>query len=140
MTRESIASCSRAPCALASLLGLCHRLLTACVSQTKASTLPSPTVLLPKMSLCSAWVCGCMGRSYWITFGFILLSLVFLPLLPSQKEDTQARKQSRPRHSGFAVGSLALVGSAVAYSLTISLLSIFPSTRCLRIAGGDGCS
>lgn len=45
------------------------------------------------------------------------------------------------RWHGTGVGVLALMvgGSSLLFSLVVSFLSIFPSTNCLQIAGGDGC-
>lgn len=52
---------------------------------------------------------------------------------------TQARKRNRPRATRYASISLTILGLALCYSLTVNLLSIFPSTSCLYIAGGEGC-
>ena len=34
---------------------------------------------------------------------------------------------------------MAIVGLALAYSLTINVLSMFEGTMCLRLVGGQGC-
>jgi len=80
-----------------------------------------------------------VALSVCLSYAFAALSLAFLPLLPMQKEDTQARKKTRSKHTGYAVASIALVTIAVLYSFTVNLLSCIPSTRCLEIAGGPGC-
>jgi len=80
-----------------------------------------------------------VANSYWLTYGFAFASLAFLPLLPNQKADTQARKASRPRGTPYAVASVSLIALAIAYSFTVSMLTVFPATSCLQIAGGEGC-
>ena len=80
-----------------------------------------------------------VAMSYVLSYAFAFAALLFLPLLPDQKADTQARKASRPRHYGFALATVGLIGIALVFSLTVSMLSIIPSTSCLEIAGGDGC-
>ena len=80
-----------------------------------------------------------VAMSYVLSYAFAFAALLFLPLLPDQKADTQARKASRPRHYGFALATVGLIGIALVFSLTVSILSIIPSTSCLEIAGGDGC-
>ncbi len=35
--------------------------------------------------------------------------------------------------------SVVLISVGLVYSVTINFLAMFPSTMCLRIAGGDGC-
>ncbi|CAK4244151.1 unnamed protein product [Aphanomyces euteiches] len=70
---------------------------------------------------------------------FKLGSLAFLVLLPRQKEYVQVLKRtgSLSKLAGGLVVFLFLLGYA--YNLTTNLLSIYPSTSCLRIAGGKGC-
>ncbi|KAF0727912.1 hypothetical protein Ae201684_014140 [Aphanomyces euteiches] len=80
-----------------------------------------------------------------ITYSFIMAaafklgSLAFLVLLPRQKEYVQVLKRtgSLSKLAGGLVVFLFLLGYA--YNLTTNLLSIYPSTSCLRIAGGKGC-
>ena len=103
-----------------------------------------------------------------VGYAFSFLSLLVLPLLPSQKvcstlappnplqpnlalalaltltpplaqDETHARKASRPHSPWFSLASVLLVVLALAYALTIDFLAISPATACLRIAGGEGC-
>jgi len=80
-----------------------------------------------------------VANSYWVSYGFAFVSLIFLPLLPDQKADTQWRKENRPRHQCYGILTIVCIVLAVAYSLTVDMLAIFPATSCLHIAGGEGC-
>ncbi|CAK4244154.1 unnamed protein product [Aphanomyces euteiches] len=77
--------------------------------------------------------------SFIMAAAFKLGSLAFLVLMPRQKAYVQVLKRT---------GSLSKLAGALvvvcffmvyAYNLTTNLLSIYPSTSCLRIAGGKGC-
>lgn len=71
-----------------------------------------------------------------ISYAMKLLALGFLPLLPRQKAEAQALKQSggtSARIGAFTVFYLVL---ALIWSILTNLLSIFESTRCLAITGG----
>ena len=80
-----------------------------------------------------------VAASFVLSYIFSFASLATLLLLPTQKEQAQLRKKTWPYADVYAVTTLALVGVALAYSLTVNLLSMFPDTMCLRFAGGDGC-
>ena len=80
-----------------------------------------------------------VARSYLLSYGFSLLSLALLPLLPSQKEETQRRKRLWPKKDRYAFTTLAILGPGLLYSFTLNLLTMFPGTMCLKIAGGTGC-
>jgi len=77
--------------------------------------------------------------SYVLSYFFSFASLLLLPLLPSQKDDAQKRKATRPSGRIFAIVTVGIVAAGTTYSLIISLLSVIPSTSCLPIAGGSGC-
>ena len=70
---------------------------------------------------------------------FAFFAQLTLFLLPRQKEEAQHRKKAWPRKSRYARISLAIVGVALVYSLTVNFLSISEKTACLRIVGGHGC-
>merc|ERR1712046_14191 len=76
-----------------------------------------------------AWSC-------FLGYVFTFIALGFLPLLPDQKDQTQLRLATYPRHWTFALTTLLVLITALAYSLTVDFLSIIPSTSCLVIAGG----
>lgn len=77
--------------------------------------------------------------SFIVSFLFAVAALVLLPLLPDQKAQAQHRKQLWPRRGAYAVVSVSLLSTALIYSLCVNALVMFPSTMCLRFAGGQGC-
>lgn len=77
--------------------------------------------------------------SFLVSFAFACASLLFLRLLPAQKAQAQAWKKTLPRRDWHGYVTIALLGSALAYSLTVNFLSMHPDTMCLKFAGGDGC-
>ncbi|RHY18812.1 hypothetical protein DYB36_010328 [Aphanomyces astaci] len=80
-----------------------------------------------------------VSYSYAVTAGFKLLSLVVLVLLPRQKAYIQALKHTGSLSVGAAATVLVVFLFGYTWSVTTNILSIFPSTSCLRIAGGKGC-
>lgn len=81
-----------------------------------------------------------VANSFWVTYLFSFASLAFLPLLPNQKADAQRRvREWGGRTLNIAV-TLTLLLLGTIYSVTINLLSMFPDTACLGIAGGSGCA
>ncbi|KAK1933867.1 hypothetical protein P3T76_011627 [Phytophthora citrophthora] len=74
-----------------------------------------------------------------LNYGINALAFVGLYFLPRQKLDTQQLRS----YGGYTkCASAAIVTFAVllfVYSLVITVLTLNPSTRCLSIAGGDGC-
>ncbi|OQR96944.1 folate-Biopterin Transporter (FBT) family [Achlya hypogyna] len=76
---------------------------------------------------------------YLISYGFKLASLGWLVLLPPQKAEMQALKRLGGRSKCAGATLVVVFALALVFSVTTNLLSIFPSTKCLRIAGGKGC-
>ncbi|KAK1948168.1 putative folate-biopterin transporter 4 [Phytophthora citrophthora] len=68
-----------------------------------------------------------------------LCSLAFLAMLPRQKEQTRAMKQLGGSSYFMGVVTVTYLLFALLWTTTTSLLSIFESTSCLVIAGGNGC-
>ncbi|KAI9995459.1 hypothetical protein PInf_012524 [Phytophthora infestans] len=68
-----------------------------------------------------------------------LCSLFFLVMLPRQKEQTRAMKQLGGSSYFMGVVTVLYLMFALLWTITTSLLSIFPNTSCLVIAGGNGC-
>ena len=81
-----------------------------------------------------------MAWSFALSYFFSFLSLATLPLLPDQKQQAQERKRTWEKRDAYAYVSLSIVGFGLLYSVTVNSLAMFPSTMCLKIAGGDGCS
>ena len=81
-----------------------------------------------------------VGWSFVLSYLFGFASLVpVLLLLPNQKREAQKRKREWPRRAVYGWTTLGLLAAFMAYSLAVNLLSMFPSTMCLRFAGGKGC-
>ena len=82
---------------------------------------------------------GTVARSFALSYFFAFVAQLTLFLLPRQKQEAQHRKQTWARHSRYAQITLAIVGVALIYALTVNFLSISEETACLRIVGGHGC-
>lgn len=74
-----------------------------------------------------------------LSYGFSFLSFVLLPLIPNQKADAQLRKRSWPERPLFGVIALGMLAAAFLYSVSLTLLTMFPGTQCLKLVGGAGC-
>ncbi|KAG7395166.1 hypothetical protein PHYBOEH_004147 [Phytophthora boehmeriae] len=74
-----------------------------------------------------------------IMYGMRVLSLLWLPLLPRQKEDTQYLKATGGTCKTMGYITVAYVLAAMGWSVVTNLLSIVPATSCFMIAGGYGC-
>lgn len=68
-----------------------------------------------------------------------LCSLIFLGILPRQKEQTRALKQLGGSSYVMGVVTISYLVFTLLWTTTTNVLSIFPSTSCLTIAGGLGC-
>ncbi|TMW57850.1 hypothetical protein Poli38472_013324 [Pythium oligandrum] len=75
----------------------------------------------------------------WISYAAKLMSLLWLPLLPPQKAETQALRRQGGKSKIMGAFTVAYVIFALGWSIMTNVLSIFPTTKCLRIAGGRGC-
>ncbi|ETV71811.1 hypothetical protein H257_12955 [Aphanomyces astaci] len=75
---------------------------------------------------------------YLISYGCNVASLFWLVLLPPQKAEVQALKA---RGGKSKVAGLILVVTFVTcltFAVSSNIMSIFPSTKCYRVAGGNG--
>jgi hypothetical protein len=80
-----------------------------------------------------------VAGQYFYVYSCWLFSLVWLFLLPKDKVAAQKLKNhggSNPAIGGSLVVFFAL---CLCYTTTTNFLSIFESTACLQIAGGNGC-
>jgi hypothetical protein len=77
--------------------------------------------------------------SVFVGYGFTLLSLGVLPLLPDQKSEAQERKRTWSSSPRIGYLSLGFLGSTFLYSVSLTFLAMFPATACLQIVGGEGC-
>ncbi|OQS01846.1 transmembrane protein [Thraustotheca clavata] len=82
-------------------------------------------------------------RVAW-TFGIMyfmkLLSIITLVLLPSQKVAARALRRDGGAHPRMAFTTLSTAALSLLFGIVTNLLSIFPATACLVLAGGEGCS
>jgi len=81
-----------------------------------------------------------VAMSFLVYYVFSFVALGFLPLLPNQKEDAQFRKATWTRGHGYAIFNIIFIMSAFLYSVCVNFLGLFPETRCLQFAGGQGCN
>lgn len=79
-----------------------------------------------------------MAYLTYTTMGVALCSLVFLPVLPSQKEHV-ARLRALPPSRCMGELSVLLLILLMVGGTALTCLPIFPQTACLVIAGGPGC-
>ncbi|CAK4919526.1 unnamed protein product [Aphanomyces euteiches] len=77
--------------------------------------------------------------TFVIAYVMRLLSLVTLVLLPPQKPQAQALKREGGKQPWMAVLTLVVMACSLLYGVVTNLLTIFPETACLRLAGGRGC-
>ncbi|RLN48255.1 hypothetical protein BBJ28_00000785 [Nothophytophthora sp. Chile5] len=71
-----------------------------------------------------------------ISYAMKLTALGFLPLLPRQKAEAQALKQSGGSSTRMGVFTVCYLTFALMWAILTNLLGIFESTRCLAITGG----
>ncbi|OQS01919.1 folate-Biopterin Transporter (FBT) family [Thraustotheca clavata] len=75
---------------------------------------------------------------YLISYACKMAALLWLFMLPPQKEEMQELKR-RGGSSKLAGAILVVMFTlALAFSVTTNFMSIYPSTKCYRIAGGKG--
>lgn len=80
-----------------------------------------------------------IAYTFLIAYIMKVLSLGWLVLLPRQKKETQELKANGGKSKPAAIIALIIFGFALVWVVTTNLLSIFPSTMCLKVAGGKGC-
>ncbi|OQR91407.1 transmembrane protein [Achlya hypogyna] len=79
-----------------------------------------------------------LSYCYFIAYAVKLLSLVWLVLLPRQKAHVQLLKRSGSRSRSMGITMVVVMSVCLLGVIVTNLLAIFPSTTCLRIAGGSG--
>ncbi|POM65113.1 Transmembrane protein [Phytophthora palmivora] len=77
--------------------------------------------------------------AYLCSYACKIFSTVFVLLIPRQKAETQEMRRNGGKSK--IVGIIVVLITIFTYVWTImtNIMSIFPSTSCLKIAGGDGC-
>ncbi|POM71483.1 Transmembrane protein [Phytophthora palmivora] len=76
---------------------------------------------------------------YVIAYIINLLAAAFVLLLPTQKTELHQLKREGLKSKRWGIVTLVLLGFALSWTLMTNILSLFDSTKCLRIAGGSGC-
>ncbi|KAL3659772.1 hypothetical protein V7S43_015075 [Phytophthora oleae] len=74
-----------------------------------------------------------------IRYAVNLSGLLFLPLLPRQKAETQQLKQIGGSSRFMGLLTIFYFGFSLCWTVMVNIMSIYPSTSCLQIAGGAGC-
>jgi hypothetical protein len=74
-----------------------------------------------------------------IRYAVNLLGLCFLPLLPPQKAETQELKRTGGKSKCLGAFTIVYVIFALCWSVMVNIMSIYPSTKCLKLVGGRGC-
>ncbi|RHZ09344.1 hypothetical protein DYB26_009095 [Aphanomyces astaci] len=75
---------------------------------------------------------------YLISYGCKVASLFWLFLLPPQKMEVQALKARGGKSKVAGVILVVTFVVCVSFTVTTSIMSIFPLTKCYRVAGGNG--
>ena len=79
-----------------------------------------------------------MTKLQIITVAIALSSLLFVPMLPRQKDDC-ARLREGTESTLAAAVVLAIIFVGMAYGAAMNIFPLIPSTACYPIFGGDGC-
>ncbi|KAF0717159.1 hypothetical protein As57867_002455, partial [Aphanomyces stellatus] len=76
--------------------------------------------------------------TYFISYGCKIGSLMWLFLLPPQKKQVQELKARGIKSKLAGIILIVLFFSLLTFSVATNIMSIYPSTKCYRIAGGNG--
>ncbi|ETV79348.1 hypothetical protein H257_07381 [Aphanomyces astaci] len=76
--------------------------------------------------------------TYFISYGCRLFALVWLFMLPPQRGPMQELKKKGGRSKLAGAILIVVFVVCLSVSVTSSIMAIYPATRCLRIAGGNG--
>ncbi|EEY59085.1 uncharacterized protein PITG_11543 [Phytophthora infestans T30-4] len=74
-----------------------------------------------------------------IRYSMNLAGLIFLPLLPRQKAETQQLKLNGGSSRLMGILTASYFTISLCWTVMVSIMSIYPSSSCLVIAGGTGC-
>lgn len=78
--------------------------------------------------------------AYLIAYALNIFSVVFVVWLPRQKAEARELKRAGQKNKLLGNLTVAYLIFAFAWTVMTNILSLFKSTRCMRIAGGSGCS
>jgi hypothetical protein len=74
-----------------------------------------------------------------IAYGANLFSLIFLPMLPAQKRQTQELKAKGGKSKIIGAVTVFYLVFALCWAVMVNIMSIYPSTKCYKFVGGKGC-
>ncbi|OWZ23326.1 Folate-Biopterin Transporter [Phytophthora megakarya] len=74
-----------------------------------------------------------------IAYGAMIVSWVFLLLLPRQKRETQELLHTGGSNKWLGGITVFYLSFSLVWAVMVNIMAIFDSTSCLVIAGGDGC-
>ncbi|TMW57523.1 hypothetical protein Poli38472_003448 [Pythium oligandrum] len=96
-------------------------------------------IYLPYLQVDDTHVRTEVTYAYLFSYACKIFGLLFVLLLPRQKAETQELK--RKGEKSYLIGNLtlAMLVFVFIWSIMTNLMSIFPSTACLKVAGGSGC-
>ncbi|CAK4655653.1 unnamed protein product [Aphanomyces euteiches] len=77
--------------------------------------------------------------AYIFAYACKIFALFFVLLLPRQKVETQELKRKGEKSRLLGNITLAMLVFVFVWSIMTNLMSIYPSTACLKVAGGSGC-
>ncbi|POM61450.1 Transmembrane protein [Phytophthora palmivora] len=76
---------------------------------------------------------------YLIAYAFQICAIAWVFLLPRQKAETQELKRTGGKSKLAGIITIVVFTFCFVWSIMTNLMTIFPSTSCLKIAGGTGC-
>lgn len=80
-----------------------------------------------------------VAASFALSYFFAFFALIFLWLLPAQKQEAQRRKKEWTKRTEYAAITVSLLAVALMYTVAVDILTMIPATECLKIVGGEGC-
>ncbi|OQR83930.1 folate-Biopterin Transporter (FBT) family, partial [Thraustotheca clavata] len=80
-----------------------------------------------------------VAYSYLISYAFIITGCFWVLLLPPQKEQVAELKKNGGRQPHVAASIFYTLFVIMCVSITSNLMTMFESTKCAILAGGDGC-
>eukprot|EP00747_Dinoflagellata_sp_TGD_P008517 gnl/TRDRNA2_/TRDRNA2_118145_c0_seq1.p1 gnl/TRDRNA2_/TRDRNA2_118145_c0~~gnl/TRDRNA2_/TRDRNA2_118145_c0_seq1.p1 ORF type:complete len:563 (+),score=56.63 gnl/TRDRNA2_/TRDRNA2_118145_c0_seq1:80-1768(+) len=129
--------------------GLVYGLLTTALNLGRTAATPLSNEIFgmfrPRLSNAANYIADTpsfrktVAWSIVLGYMFTVLSFVFLPLLPDQKLDAQRRKSTWPHRRCYGIVTLFLVTTTWLYTVSVTVLTMFPETQCLKLVGGSGC-
>lgn len=78
--------------------------------------------------------------AYLCSYACKIFSTVFVLLIPRQKAETQEMRRTGGKSKLVGIIAVIIIAFTYVWTILTNIMSIFPSTSCYQIAGGDGCS